>query len=202
MNPRTLLFLLIAAAACKQPVAIDNIETPPRVSPADTAYADVFQPLDGRWAGTFYIYQLPQPGPKKREQLYPPRLDTARLERSGALEVRQQYTSVSPYFQRVAITDIYPEKGDTVRSEGVNKVQDGKLWCVVRKPDETVVHRGAIAGDHTVTWSRNERSPQRIEYFHETVTDSVYAIRGWGYYAGDDTTRMPRYWFSADYRRQ
>ncbi|RMH16092.1 MAG: hypothetical protein D6698_10185, partial [Gammaproteobacteria bacterium] len=123
------------------------------------------------------------------------------LERVDSLWVRQRYHSESPFFQRVEIEDHYPAKGRTVRSRGVNKVQEGKLWCVVQKPDETVVHRGALLDGKTIVWSRAEEHPLKVERFRETVDSNRYTIIGWGYHEGDDPTRMPRWWFRGRYRR-
>jgi hypothetical protein len=80
-------------------------------------------------------------------------------------------------------------------------VQDGKMWCVVHKPDDTVIHEGSTDGPETIIWQRNEQRPQRIEYFRETVKEDSYTIIGWGYYEGDDPTLMPKYWFFGDYKR-
>jgi hypothetical protein len=120
------------------------------------------------------------------------------------IEVEQSYVSETPYFQRVTIKDTYRNPaGETriIESRGANKVQDGKLWCVVVKPDETVVHQGHLADNRTIVWQRDLRQPLKIEYFRETVGDDTYAIVGWGYYGKDDPTRSPRYWFQAAYQR-
>ena len=76
------------------------------------------------------------------------------------------------------------------------------MWCVVRKPDETVIHKGSLDGKSTIIWQRQEQNPQRVEYFRETVLENTYTIIGWGYYEGDDLNLMPRYWFYGDYKRQ
>ena len=117
------------------------------------------------------------------------------------LDVTQVYTSESPYFQRVTITDTFKD-GNVAVSKGVNKVEDGKMWCIVHKPDKVVVHEGATEGSNTIIWSSNETSPQVIEYFQETVEAERYEIVGWGYYEGDDPKLSPRLWFYAEYERQ
>ena len=118
--------------------------------------------------------------------------------------MQQHYVSESPTFQRVTIVDRYKDaQGRTrvVESRGVNKVQDGKLWCVVKKPDDTVIHRGTLAAAQTIIWQRERRSPLAIEWFHETVHEQTYSIVGWGYYGADKPELAPRMFFRARYRR-
>ncbi|NJL76187.1 MAG: hypothetical protein HC892_15380 [Saprospiraceae bacterium] len=121
------------------------------------------------------------------------------------IEVEQLYSSKSPYFQKVWIKDTYKDsegKVKTVKSKGVNKVQGGKMWCVVVKPDETVIHTGRTEGKQTIIWQRHEKNPQKVEYFKETVDTSLYEIIGYGYYDGDELNLSPRYWFYGKYSRQ
>ena len=120
----------------------------------------------------------------------------------GIVEVEQTYRSETPYFQRVLITDTYRDgSGQTqrVESRGVNKVQNGKLWCVVRKPDETVIHNGSLVNKNTIIWQRDLRNPLKIEYFRETVKQDEYSIIGWGYYGDDNPEKSPKYWFRASF---
>lgn len=207
LKPGFLLNILILATtffACSRQVPINDIQHPPKVSEADQAFADVYQPLDGKWKGKFLIYEDTAREVKNENQLY--QLDRTSLERpglrnAGHIEVEQHYTSESPFFQHVTITDYYPETGKKVVSKGINKVQNGKMWCVVQKPEETVIHEGSLDGDHTIIWQRSEKSPQKVEYFYETVQAGAYEIIGWGYYDGDDLALMPRFWFYGDYQR-
>ena len=197
--------LLFLTLACSRQVPVNNIDRTPKESEADAAFANVYQSLDGSWRGKFLIYEDTARGPKqpgRLQNLTKDMLGTLPLRESSAIDVEQQYQSLSPYFQTVRITDHYPESGQTVTSEGVNKVQDGKMWCVVRKPDETVIHEGALAAPQTITWQRSESDPQRVEYFWETVGAETYEIIGWGYYDGDDLELMPRFWFYGLYQRQ
>ena len=123
---------------------------------------------------------------------------------STQLEVEQIYKSTSPYLQEVSITDTYTdENGETkvVKSSGVNKVENGRLWCIVNKPDETIKHVGRTEGTNTIIWQRDIRSPLKIEYFKETVEPNTYSIIGWGYYGDDDPTKSPRTWFKSVYKR-
>ena len=197
--------MILCWVGCSRQVPIDNIEKQPKISAEDAAFSDVYQSLDGRWKGRFTIYEDTASRPKKADllqELSPEILATLPLLQTSSLEVEQVYSSVSPYFQTVKITDYYPSTGKTVTSVGVNKVQDGKMWCVVRKPDETVIHQGALAAPETITWQRSESNPQKVEYFWETVGAETYEIIGWGYYEGDDLELMPRYWFYGLYTRQ
>ncbi len=204
-----IVFFGFAGCNNKPPVpkSLGNTSTPPLVTPVDQKYANVFSMLDGKWEGAFYIYEdsLGQHKGNARPEI------TENLEFAGLalrpiqeIEVRQEYVSESPYFQRVIIRDTYADadgKTRTVESRGVNKVQDGRLWCIVKKPDETVIHYGKPGGPGTIIWQRDERNPLKIEYFRETVEDDYYKIVGWGYYAGDDPDLTPRLWFVGDYSK-
>jgi hypothetical protein len=86
-------------------------------------------------------------------------------------------------------------------SNAVNSVRNGRLWCVVKKPGETVIHSGTLEDDHTIVWQSSRDDPLRIEYFRESVEGDLYTVRGWGYYGGDDPGLTPRTWFRGDYRR-
>ncbi|MEO1268191.1 MAG: hypothetical protein AAFX99_08840 [Myxococcota bacterium] len=191
---------------------IDAIALKPIKVEADTPYAHVFKPLDGHWKGTFAIYTdtRGQTGASSRrptiEELDP------KVWKAGepyalqmTIDVDQRYTSESPYFQRVVIQDTYTDaEGNpkTVRSEGVNKVQEGKLWCVVVKPDETVIHTGESRGDGVLIWSRELLKPAiKVEYFYEEVQGDTYSITGWGIYAGDQPDQGPRMYFHGVYQR-
>lgn len=199
-----LCLVILFFGNCSQKVSINDIQHPPKVVEADQALANVYQALDGKWKGNFLIYEDTARQIKKVDQLYhldQTILDRPNLKASGNIKVEQVYTSESPFFQRVVITDYYPETKETVVSKGINKVQDGKMWCVVLKPDETVIHEGKLEGEHTIIWQRSEKSPQKVEYFYETVHSNTYEIIGWGYYEGDDLTLMPRFWFYGNYHR-
>ncbi|MFQ5771865.1 MAG: hypothetical protein ACE5HX_15125, partial [bacterium] len=194
--------------SCQAQVAIDDISNAPKVIPSDKKLADVFKPLDGAWVGKFYIYldefgqssENPKPKNFDKEIFKKPSLKLQRV-----VEVQQKYISESPYFQRVTINDTYGDERGVkkgVTSYGVNKVQDGKLWCVIVKPDEKVIHSGSTEGEQTIVWQRNIRKPLKIEYFKETVLDDEYTISGWGYYGDDDPDLSPRYWFHGIYKRK
>ncbi|CAN0511245.1 unnamed protein product, partial [Scytosiphon promiscuus] len=105
-------------------------------------YKNVFKPLDGSWKGKFYVYADKRGQTKEAAQ--PNQIDEKYfkklpLKEELVIEVEQTYISESPYLQKVKITDIYPQPNGerkTVESEGFNKVENGKLICVVNKPDE------------------------------------------------------------------
>lgn len=199
-----LLFIFCANLSCSQQQLVDDIDNIPQTVEGDKPYANVFQPLDGTWKGKFIIYEDTNLRPKHEVELEAITIDNLQregLKQVNAIEVEQIYSSKTPYFQKVTITDFYPETGSKVISMGVNKIQDGKMWCVVRKPDETVIHDGELQGN-TIIWSRNEISPQRKEYFRETVLANSYEIIGWGYYDGDNPKLSPKLWFYAKYQRQ
>lgn len=199
-----LSLLLIFNWHCNRMVPIDDIEQVPQVSEADETYANVYKALDGHWKGQFFVFEAKELGERDDKTLYNLKRELIQkngLEVVNTLVVDQFYESESPYFQKVKIVDFYEDRGVTEESLGVNKVQDGKMWCVVRKPNETVIHEGSTEGEHTIIWKRNEQNPQRVEYFMETVQANTYEIVGWGYYEGDDLSKMPKTWFYAQYQR-
>ena len=175
--------------------------------PANRRYADVFKPLDGRWQGKFYVYSHKQgqlPAPSQPKTITPETIKSLPLIEQTVIDVQQVYTSESPYFQRVVITDTYTDSTGTRRvevSKGVNKVEKGKLLCIMDKPDEQVIHSGGFDGKDTITWERNIRNPLKIEFFKETVSKNRYTIIGWGYYGDDNPRLAPRTWFYAVYQR-
>lgn len=199
---------LVLMVTCNAPIAVDSISTAPPIVEADEAYTNVYQLLDGHWKGVFKIYEDITPSERGENALTDINVEHLRkptLKLSSAIEVEQFYTSESPYFQRVVIKDTYKDEvGNlkTLESKGVNKIQNGKMWCVVKKPDETVIHEGSLEGEQTIIWQRNNQSPQKIEYFRETVAEDVYEIIGYGYYENDDSTLMPKYWFYGRYEKQ
>ncbi|WP_020527926.1 hypothetical protein [Flexithrix dorotheae] len=170
-------------------------------------YKNVFKPLDGNWKGKFYVYsdkrgQTKEPAqPDQIDEKY---LEKLPLKEELVIDVAQTYVSENPYFQKVMITDTYPSANgemNSVKSEGFNKVENGKLVCVVNKPDEKVVHQGRLDQEHTIIWSRNISNPLKIEYFRETVRQDSYTIIGWGYYGDDNPKLSPKTWFRGDYKK-
>ncbi|MEM1325245.1 MAG: hypothetical protein AAGI23_04785 [Bacteroidota bacterium] len=182
------------------------IEPPDAIEPTE-GYDGVYSALDGTWEGKFKIFEDQDPGKRKVDQLTNltlSQLEKPSLKLTQTIDVQQIYISESPTLQRVRITDRYTDndgKEQVVKSEGVNKVEDGEMICIVNKPDETVRHSGSLVGEHTIVWQRNEQNPQKIEYFQEEVHDNLYEIIGYGYYEGDDTKKMPRLWFYGRYAR-
>ena len=191
---------------CAPQVNVDQDLSKPVYTEADLTYKNVYAPLDGIWQGTFHIYTDPE-GQRTGQvdhRHIGEYLDAGRPHwQSDSLQVRQTYHSLSPYFQKVTITDTYIKDGDTtlVIAEGVNKVEQGKMWYVVQKPDEKIVHLGELQGGHTIIWSRNANNPLRKEYFKETVSADSYDIIGYGYYGEDDPHLLPKTWFFARYNR-
>jgi len=203
----SLLFALVfVSSTCNQKIEVNNITDAPEVAPADEQYAKVYQPLDGKWKGVFKIFEDQER--KKVAKVDLKNIDIENIKKPSlkminSIQVEQIYKSESPYFQKVWITDTYDENGTTktVKSKGVNKIQDGKMWCVVHKPNETVIHEGSTEGEHTIIWQSNNRQAQKIEYFRETVEADTYEIIGYGYYGEDDTTLSPKLWFYGRYER-
>jgi hypothetical protein len=197
--------LSIQLSFCQNKAINTDLEYIPEVTEADKKYAHAFQLLDGKWKGQFKIYEDKKRKPKKKIDLQ--NISTKNLKKKGLelmsfIEVEQEYQSQTPYFQTVRIKDYYPETGKTITAKGVNRVENGQLLCVVIKPDDMVIHDGYLKDKHTIIWQRQEKNPQKVEYFHETVEENFYEIIGWGYYEGDDLELSPRLWFYAKYERQ
>ncbi len=200
------LLIILLAVGCGAPISMNRDMSKPVISQDDEALAGAFASLDGTWEGTFIIYHLPDASTVKRPADDAVGLELLRslpLEEKGRVKVRQNYRSENPFFQTVTIEDRYNENGveQLVESHGVNKVEDGHLWCVVEKPDERVIHLGRLDGKHTIIWSRYINNPSRLEYFRETVGPEAYDIVGYGYYEGDDRRDGPSTWFHGLYHR-
>jgi len=204
-NILLLISLGFSTSACTQGhVPIDNIETAPEVVAADESFADVYEALDGTWQGVFSIYEDPKPGKFDKSKLQILTKDQAtnsKYKKSYEINVTQIYTSESPYFQRVKITDYNPKTKETEISHGVNKVQNGEMWCVVHKPSGTVIHEGSSVGKDIIIWQSKQDKPLKVEYFYESITDDTYEIIGYGYYKGDNVDLMPRLWFYGAYNK-
>ena len=192
---------------CNSPIKTNtsNEEEHPVLQKEDEVFANVFKILDGTWKGEFLIMEDPNPVAKDQVELTHLSIDQVKaphLKTINKIKVEQVYTSESPYFQRVTIKDYYPDSQKEDVSQGVNKIENGQLWCIVNKPYEKVIHTGTTRGNNTIIWQQQQNSPQRIEYFQETVDQTFYEIIGYGYYEGDDTNLSPRLWFYGRYERQ
>lgn len=198
------LFSCLFLLACNKQIEVDDIVNQAIFKAEDEKYKDVYQALDGNWNGIFYIYQDTVSRPVDPKILsFPTKqlLSKLPLKLQDTIVVNQVYESPTPYFQTVTITDYYPAKDEFVTSKGVNKVQDGQMWCVVHKPNETIIHKGSLESSETIIWQRNIPSPLSKEFFRETIRDKSYEIVGWGYYGESDTTKMPPYWFYGLYKQ-
>ena len=205
--------LLVLFSACKANLSTGKEQNPEpaqayTATAIDEPFANVFKPLDGRWKGTFIVYEDTLGQRPENVQVRDVSWEMMKklpLKISLKISVEQIYTSTSPYYQTVRIADTYTEADGSlkvVQSEGVNKVENGKLLCIVNKPDEQVIHKGSIPTDSTIVWERSEKNPLKIEYFYEEVTPRTYSIIGWGYYGDVDPNLSPPMWFSAVYERQ
>lgn len=198
------LFFLAQFISCEAQIEVNNIITAPEVVAKDHPFADVYKPLDGTWKGTFLVKEDPKPV-KRPDNMKDVDVMLSFIDRSktvNTIEVTQVYTSESPYFQRVSITDYYPDSKKTEHSKGVNKIQDGKMWCVVHKPNDVVIHEGSAPEDGLIIWQSEQTSPLKVEYFYESVSEKTYEIIGFGYYGNEDTAQSPKLWFYGNYERQ
>ena len=173
-------------------------------------FANVFQSLDGRWEGVFYVYedtlgQRAEPALVQTTELNKSLLESLPLKVNHSIEVVHIYESDSPYYQRGKIIDTYTEESGnivTIESEAVNKVENGRLYCIVEKPDDYVVHHGSLDSENFIIWQRNIESPLKVEYFKEKAEGDTYSIIGWGYYGEDDPSLSPKTWFYGEYQRE
>jgi len=172
---------------------------------SNNKYANVFKPLDGTWQGKFYVYKdtLGQKhGVARPKNINEDYLKSLPLKLVSTIQAKHIYRSVNPYLQKGEIIDIYTDangKTKEVKSIAKNKIENGRLKCIVKKPDEIVIHSGEYLGNNTIVWQRNIKSPKRMEYFYETVDSLHYRIIGWGYYGNDNPDLTPRTWFYSDY---
>ena len=205
---KAMLFLTIAIifSGCKtQKYNQENISD--KQKSEQSKYANIFKPLDGTWEGKFYIYEdtLGQrEGEAQPKNISYELLQSLPLKLKSVIEAKHVYVSETPFLQKGVITDTYILEDGTkkeVTSTAINKVENGKLKCIVTKPNETVIHQGEYLGDNAIVWHRNIKKPKRIEYFYETVDSLHYKIIGWGYYGNDDPNLTPRTWFYADYKK-
>jgi len=200
------LITFLLCSQCNPKVPALMTASKPVFTEADKPYANVFKILDGTWVGEFIIYEDQKPRPVGEVEMK--KLSVAQIQRPelkviNMINVKQVYTSETPYYQTVTITDTYPSRYDKQEvSTGANKVENGKMWCVVNKPTETIIHIGSTEGKETIIWQSNQSSPQKIEYFYETVDEQFYEIIGYGYYEGDDTSLSPKLWFHGKYAKQ
>ena len=199
-------FLIFSNLTCYRP-AVSNIEEIPVVEERDKPFADVYRMLDGTWKGKFKIYEDSNPVPKNQMDLI--NLTLANVTRPelkllDELEVTQNYQSETPYFQKVKIEDFYPKTGKRESSIGVNKVQQGKMWCVVKKSNsnEPAIHVGTLRDKETIIWESMPGDKSKIEFFQETVSEDVYEIIGYGYYGDFNKDMTPKLWFYGKYERQ
>ena len=175
---------------------------------ADQIYAHIFKPWDGKWKGQFYTFsatQGQQAGKAQPKQLSLDYFNELDLQQTSVIEVEQEYVSESPFFQKVRIKDTYKTGDGETRTEvstGVNKVEGGKIWCIVHKTDETVIHRGNSVGKQAISWERHLPNPLKVEYFWETILENTYTIIGWGYYGEDKLNLSPQTWFYGRYERE
>ena len=125
MQKILLLLLFAIATSCTAQVAVNNITDAPEITAADHHLADVYKPLDGTWEGTFLVKEDPRPvdRPANMQDVDVMLRFIDKSKTVNTIEVTQVYSSESPYFQRVKITDHYPNNGKTEQSKGVNKVQ-------------------------------------------------------------------------------
>lgn len=176
-------------------------------STADEAYKDVFKTLDGVWLGDFLIFEDKEGQKKKGKPKHPismKAMEKRKLKEVNRIKVEHRYKSESPFYQLSTILDTYFKNGEfiTHQIQAVNKVQEGKLWCIVDKPNDYVVHEGELDSDGHIIWHRYVESPLKWEYFREKAEGDTYEIVGYGYYGEDDINLEPKTWFYGAYKKK
>ncbi|MBK7380029.1 MAG: hypothetical protein IPJ03_13635 [Ignavibacteriales bacterium] len=172
---------------------------------SEQKYSDVLKPLDGQWQGEFKVYidTLGQrAGLAQPKEIDFDSIKKSSLKLQSVIKAKHIYKSITPFRQEGEIIDIITKSdggADTIISKAINFIEDGKLKCIVTKPNETVIHDGEYLGNNKIVWHRKLSNPLKIEYFKESVVDNHYIIIGWGYYGNDDPKLTPRIWFYADY---
>ena len=198
------LLLVSLLLSCSSSKTTTADLSPPSFSDGDEIYKDVFKKLDGTWKGQFIIYQDDNPVKASEVDLTKislKDLEALDLTEVNRIEVQQKYTSVNPYFQKVEIEDRDLGSGELMVSRGVNKVENGKLICVVQKPGEVIIHEGKVPQKGTIIWSSKQQKPLKKEYFIEMVDNAFYEIVGYGYYEGHDLKLTPQLYFYAKYTK-
>jgi Tfp pilus assembly protein PilP len=204
---KTLLILIAALLLLGCNSRDSDIKNNVAKTNGEQKYANVFKPLDGIWEGEFNVYidTLGQrAGLAQPKEIDFDSVKKSSLKLQSVIKAKHIYKSVDPFRQDGEIIDIIIKSdgsADTIISKATNYIENGKLKCVVHKPDETVIHDGEYLGNNTIVWQRKTNNPLKIEYFKEIVIDNHYKIIGWGYYGKDDPNLTPRIWFYADYER-
>ncbi|MBM4149165.1 MAG: hypothetical protein FJ224_08975 [Lentisphaerae bacterium] len=193
--------LLLCAPGCSRKVAIDDVARIPATTPADEVFAGVFKPLEGMWQGRINHYDDPlgqKPGgvppstPDSFEGLVP------RLIAGPAVMVAQKYTAVSPLFVRIETEETVTRDEGTMklRYPGVCKVQDGRLWMVLRHPSETVVLEGEREADGVFVWRRVsfESGAAGAAVLKQVASPEGITVRGYFYGLNEDKSLAPVRW--------
>ena len=209
MKNFSVLIGLVVLLACEASVvAVEDISKVPTVTTADEAFADVFKPMEGKWVGELKFFEDLSPSERNMDILEHPStgyLRTPSMKLQGRAKVERSYQSESPYFQRVQVKETYYDEADvtleTSEYEGVQKVQNGKLWAISKiAADSTVVLKGTPIQDG-FAWKRSALRPKMQEYFEARTKSNVHEILGFAYRKGDDRKKMPRYWYYERYER-
>lgn len=159
---RVLCFLLFVATTLAEPLSPGPIPD------------DVYRPWDGKWKGTFIVYD-------------------GRGREETRIQVEQEYTSVTNQLQTVVIKDTYPS-GWTVTKRGTNYVANGELRCDVIGPQPKCSshHKGSYLGPGVIYWYSLDDDGRPREWFYEQVIGDEYRIDGAGIY-GDKRDKVKVY---------
>lgn len=102
--------IFVFPIGCQSQPAIEDISKPPPFVVEDEKYANVFKPLDGKWRRQFFVYGDSSGQQKNDPQPEIPAdftLSKLSLKLILVIDVEQEYSSESLYFQRVKIIDTY-----------------------------------------------------------------------------------------------
>ena len=192
---------VIGNSEIKKPVE----EKPYQISTADEKLANVFKKLDGTWKGNYVTIKDIDPILRTSidlENLVLEYVTKPGLTLINNLEGEHVLSSKSPYLQEFSFYDFYPKEKKTRVSTGANKVENGKIYRVIKNEKETITLNGTIKNDSTLTWSFQQDVPQRIEFYQETISDKFIEVIGYSYDELDRLDLGPRKWYYGKFVRE
>lgn|GEM_PF-4367578 len=184
----------------KQPT-MSELLAPPVMTAVDKPHADIFVPLDGMWEGRVRTYRHvkgQQPG--ARTLIGPAKLAQAPYELVNTADVRRIAVSDGPIFQRVETTERSPT--GTVRASGGQKVLNGKMWRVAKRPDRVVIEWGTKPAANVFQWVEYDDKGTQIARYDEVLTGDTLVIAGWALGPQDDPSKGPGHYLAGELRKR
>ncbi len=183
----------------------DAWETPPSISSEDEKLANIFKKLEGTWKGNFITIKDHDPLLKTSIDMDNLKLDYVTkpgLALINNMEVEQNFTSENPYFQKFTGYDFYPKEKKTISSDGINKVENGKIFRTIKNPEGIKNFEGMVKNDSTLVWKFAVEGSQKMEYYQETISENFIEIIGYEYTDLDRLDLAPLKWFYGKYKKE